>query len=160
MTKKPSDSEPPIWLQLVSLSLIFALGSEELQRWFASIPAGTPTERKFKQKALQTVALHLEHRDLETAKRWLETQPPEPWRSSPACALVAKKLAKTDRALALNWLAAVPRGAAPVGREAGKEIYQAWQREKAEEATQWAKTVPNDKFLIEIGPLKPAPKQR
>ncbi len=135
-------------------------GVEQLRRWFGSIPGGTPAERKFKQKAMHTVALHLEYRDLQAAKQWLETQPPVPWLSTPAFALVAKRLAETDRGAALNWLASLPASATPVGTEAGREIYQSWLAQKPEEVTQWARTVTNEKFLREISATKREPNQR
>lgn len=125
-------------------------GDEGLKRWFESLPGATPVERKWKQKAMHEVALRLEHRDLTLAKQWLEVQPAEPWRSSPAYALMAKKLAATDRAAALTWLASLPAGKATVGREAGREIFRAWQEEKPEEARQWTRTVADQKFLSDI----------
>jgi hypothetical protein len=132
-------------------------GNDELKRWFESIPGATPVERKWKQKAMHEVALRLEHRDLTAAKQWLVAQPAEPWRSSAAYALVAKKLAATDRAAALSWLASIPAGTATVGREAGKEIFRDWVAEKPDNAARWAGTVTDQKFLIDIGALKKAP---
>jgi hypothetical protein len=135
-------------------------GSEELKRWFGSLPVGTANESKCKEKAMEATAKHLAHRDLTAARQWLETQPPEPWRSKAAYALVAKKIAETDRAAALSWLAAIPAGTATVGREAGREIFRAWQEEKPDEAMQWMRTVTDPKFLADIGALKKAPGER
>jgi hypothetical protein len=135
-------------------------GMEELKRWFESLPAGTEMERKFKEKGLSLTAQQLGQSDPAEARKWLEAQPPSPWRSSNAYALAAKKLAKTDRAGALNWLASLPAGQAPVGREAGREIFRAWQEEKPEEATQWTRTVTDQKFLADIGALRKEPGER
>jgi len=60
----------------------------------------------------------------------------------------------------LNWLASLPKGAAPLDMEAGREIYRAWLAEKPEEATQWAGSFVDETFLREIGALKPVPKPR
>jgi hypothetical protein len=126
-------------------------GSEELQRWFASIPSGTPAELKFKQKAMHTVALHLEHRDPAAMKRWLETQPPAPWLSVPAYALAARRLARADPAASLDWLAALPGDAPSVRGQAGKDVYKEWLAEKPDEASQWVRTMTQEAFLREIG---------
>jgi len=133
-------------------------GTEEVKRWFESIPAGSDMERKFKEKGMSLTAQQLEQGDPAEARKWLRAQPPEPWRSPAAYAAAAKKLAKTDRAGALTWLASLPKGAAPLDMEAGREIYRAWLAEKPEEATQWAGSFVDETFLREIGALKPVPK--
>jgi hypothetical protein len=135
-------------------------GMEELKRWFESIPAGTAMERKFKEKGMALTAQQLEQSDPAEARKWLEAQPPELWRSRSAYTSAAKKLAKTDRAGALNWLASLPAGKATVGREAGREIFRAWQEEKPEEAMQWSRTVTDHRFLTDISALQKAPGER
>jgi hypothetical protein len=135
-------------------------GIEELKRWFASLPSGNSPERKCKEKAMQTVAHHLDRTDPAQARQWLMAQPVEPWKSDAAYHLVARKWAKDDPAAALTWLAGLAGGAVPVRPAAGKEIFQDWSSEKPDAAAQWAQGVSNTAFLQFIGAVKPPPKNR
>jgi len=134
-------------------------GSDELQKWFASLPAQTKGEVEFKKKAMYSVAQHLDFQDSKIARQWLLAQPSEPWRSEAAYHLVAMKWGKEDPAAALTWLSELATGKVPVRPGAGRQIFQEWSMKKPGEAEQWAKSANNPPFLQFLASAKEPAKQ-
>lgn len=135
-------------------------GGDELRNWFANIPTQTKTEAKFKERAMQAVAHHLDSLDSKVARQWLLAQPIEAWHSEAAYQLIAKKWGKGEPGAALTWLAALAAGKIPMRPAAGKEIYQDWSDVKPDEAEQWTKSVSDQSFLQFIGAVKAPPRSR